>query len=147
MTAETDVWRCDVCGKKVSRLVGLVAAVSLPGPMTRIRSSVRGYCRDHRSAVVDRYDAELEKQGTVTWREVFDDVRPRTAATFLQMVDESFGMFSDPQTDDRGGILCPDCGSPVSLGAGPHIQEATARAGTTAWACMGCGAAGLARVP
>ena len=147
MTQDRRVWHCDVCGKPVSRLLGMAAAVELSPELTRVQPAVRGFCAAHRVAVVAKYRKELQEVGTVVWwGDELAELRPRHVEAFLFDADQLLGTFRapgapafDPQSTD-----CPQCGSAVRWGVGPHVDDAGLRHGAIAWDCLSCGAAGLA---
>jgi hypothetical protein len=143
------VWRCDVCGKTVSRLLGWAAAVEIGGTETQIRPIVRGFCVAHREAVPESYRRDLERMGTVVWwADDIVELRPRDVDDFLLEADRALGTFRMPGAPpvDPSSTDCPQCGASVEWGTGPHVEDAAMRRGALAWVCTECGAAGLARL-
>lgn len=151
MGPETGVWVCEVCGKPVSRLLGMAGAVSLTAGGVQLRSVVHGYCAAHREAVRRAFSLELEAVGQIEWLgEPAAELKPREALAWQRYADRELSGGLDP---DRGYVAsrdesCPHCAVAVSWGVGPHVSDAAARPGALAWQCRGCGAAGLAhRLP
>jgi endogenous inhibitor of DNA gyrase (YacG/DUF329 family) len=147
MGNETPVWHCAVCGKRVSRLLGMAAAVELCAELTRVQPAIRGFCAQHRDAVVEAYRRELEAEGTIVWwGEELAELRPRDVDAFLFDADQLLGSFRMPgaPTGHPTSRDCPQCGGPVRWGMGPHTEDAAARRNAIAWECTSCGAAGLA---
>ncbi|WP_156697712.1 hypothetical protein [Nocardioides sp. Leaf285] len=149
MGFESGVWLCEICGKQVSRLLGMAGGVQLPGAGAQVRPVVRGYCLSHREAVRQAFREELEAVGEVMWvGEPAVDLRPRKAQAWLQHIDQQLG---SAMADGRGFVqsndgACPHCGADVSWGGGPHVPDAALRPGGVAWECVSCGAAGIAHL-
>lgn len=149
MGFEAGVWSCEICGKQVTRLLGMAGGVESPAGGAQIRPVVRGYCALHREAVRQAFQEELEAFGEVTWLGKPDvDLRPRNAFAWLQRVDQELG---SAMADGRGLVetrdgSCPHCGADVGWDSGPHVSDAALRPGGVAWECAGCGAAGVAYV-
>ncbi len=147
MEDQTRVWRCDVCGKPVSRLLGWAAAVEMGGTETQIRPVVRGFCAAHRDDVPEAYRRELEQLGTVVWwADDIVELRPREVEDFLLEADRVLGTFRPPGAPpaDHSSTDCPQCGAVVTWGVDPHVEDAALRRGALAWLCSECGSAGFA---
>jgi len=147
MSSSARAWSCEVCGKRVSRLLGMAGAVEVAGGATRVLPVVRGYCAQHRSAVMGGFQGELAGQGTLVWlSEPEVELKPRDAEGFLRHADLALGSFRPEGAPARGGQSseCPQCGSCVDWGRGPHLADAAVRRNAVAWACRTCDAAGLA---
>lgn len=147
MGFETGVWLCEICGKRVSRLLGMAGAIELPAGGGRVRPVVRGYCGSHRGEVRQEFLDELEAAGRVAWVGEPDvELRPREALAWLRFIDEEL---SSAWTDGPGLVRsrdgsCPHCIGQVSWGTGPHVSDSADRPGGVAWECLDCGAAGIA---
>jgi hypothetical protein len=141
---------CITCGRPTTRLYGVGAAVDLAdGSGIRAKGEVIGYCFDHRDLVLGQWRAALEEAGEVKWISEGDeirDLRPAGVSEFLAQADSVFQQLL-PQGEALNPGACPHCGSEVSWGSGPHVDDAKQRPGTMAWDCTGCGAAGLAYMP
>ena len=150
MGFESGVWVCEVCGKTVSRLLGMAGLVSLPGGGVQLRPVVRGFCVAHRDKVRRGYQDELEVAGEILWVGEPDvELRPRSALAWIRHIDEQMGT---ELAGGRGFVLsseerCPHCSAHVAWGTGPHLDDASIRPGGVAWECTGCGAAGVAYLP
>ena len=118
------------------------------GPGPELRGEAIGYCFDHRDLVLEQWRAGLEEAGEVKWISEggeIRDLRPAGVPEFLAQADSVFQQML-PQGDALSSGACPHCGSEVSWGTGPHVDDAKQRPGTKAWECTGCGAAGLAYI-
>ncbi len=79
----TDAHKCEVCGKRVSRILGVGSKVVLEDDRIQVRSAVLGYCATHRDEVIpvwlDRQsaDGQAESLGESV------DLRPQDAHDFV----------------------------------------------------------------
>lgn len=141
---------CLTCGRPTTRLYGVGAAVELAdGSGIRAKGEAIGYCLDHRDVVLEQWRTGLEEAGEIKWISEGDeirDLRPAGVPEFLAQADSVFlQMLPQGEALSPGG--CPHCGGEVSWGTGPHVDDAKQRAGTKAWECTSCGAAGVAYMP
>lgn len=156
---------CDVCGKPTSRLMGFAAVVSIKDgdakPLTRIRSSARGFCLAHRDAIAPRFLADVEAEGEVLWQAPEPKMlRPSDIQQFhTEMNEMAVGLGEEMGISPEraqiemnltaGGHIsvpdaCPHCGGRLSWDTGPHVRDALERPGfARAWECLDCRAAGM----
>lgn len=145
---------CDVCDQTTSRLFGMAAVVRLDETTTRFRTSVRGYCREHKDLILPAFVRDCLAEGVIEWQgEQPAELRPNDVEPFVQHMDHlalelgrELGLPGGAPTVTAqavaDGLTCPHCGAAVTLGDGPHVREAAERAGVS-WECTGCRAAGI----
>lgn len=116
------------------------------GAGIRAKGEALGYCLDHRDVVVEQWRTQLDAAGEIKWVTEGDDVRDLRPAGVPAFLAEADGVLQQalPQGDAVNQGACPHCAGEVLWGAGPHVEDARQRAGSTAWVCDSCGAAGLA---
>ncbi len=139
-------YNCAACGKPTSRLHGLAAEIGLPDELSTTKVEVRGYCAAHREDVLASWDQDMAVFGTLIWSASQSPMalRPQDVEAFEATALTEFAASWDVgDVDAKGNSTCPHCAEPVSLGTGPHVDDAARHPGTVAWQCPGCGAAGL----
>jgi hypothetical protein len=149
MGFESGIWTCEVCGRPVSRLLGMAGLVGLHEGGVQLRAVVRAYCLQDREEVRRGFVEELEALGHALWSAEPDvELRPRTALAWMQHVEQELGA---GLPGGRGFVRsrdgrCPHCAAHVAWGRGPHLQDASSRPDGVACECSSRGATGIAYV-
>ena len=139
-------YNCAACGKPTSRLHGLSAEIGLADDLRTTKVEARGYCAAHRQEVLAGWDHDMAAFGTLLWSasESPMALRPQDVEAFeATALTELAVSWDRGKFDGHGAATCPHCTVAVTLGDGPHVDDAAKMAGSVAWQCPGCGAAGL----
>lgn len=144
----SQVYTCQVCTKRTSRMLGLIAAVKTPDGGGVIRARVYGFCASHREDILPLFMSEAEALGEATLlSEPPSLLRPEDVPSFNMWVA---GEMRDINTQSGARLdlnsppqRCPHCDGPLMWDAGPHVADAARRPPARAWECSACGAAGV----
>ncbi len=149
MSRETpDVYACEVCGKPVSRLLGVGAQIEMPDGRVQLKTALLGFCAAHRAQVVPTWLTSISSRGRAETVGEPVHLRPRDGKEFLshatRELARAVGGYSTLDRQDNVPSQCPHCGADLHWGEGPHVEDDRVVAGDAfAWECTGCGAAGL----
>lgn len=144
----TPVYHCEVCGKPTARLFGLGAMLRLLDGGVVCRTVVWGYCLTHREEVPSRFDAYCRAGGEPEWIGNPMRLKPQEVQGFFAWANRMYvnaaheSGLPDP-LGSKSIEQCPHCCGTLSLGTGPHVEDAQQRDGAIAWECPACETAGI----
>jgi len=148
MGFDSGYWSCAICGRGVSRLVGMEGTIELPGCGLQMRRAFRGYCLAHRETVRSVFREDLKR-----WRELASmadtEVEPsaRDAEASLARADRELWNAISAELGvpaSLGG--CSRCGADTTLERLASAGRAEVDPHWLVWECLECDAGGPAYV-
>ena len=82
-------YQCLICGKPVSRLLGLGATIDVGNGVAESKISVVGYCAVHKQDVLPTFDAQMRELGEII--SILDEgveLRPNQAEKWMRFSAE-----------------------------------------------------------